>query len=541
MQSRNLRASALALLCLVCACAGATCDGAKPGAPQEVAAVKAPRADLRLLITTDPRGYLEPCGCQLRPLGGLDKLATLVAEARGDGVPTLLVAAGNTAFGTELRPEDAEGARDQERFRAETFADVYRRLGFRAVGPGPIDLAQDRALVAAVSGDGQVPWLLDNGTPKGDGAPPIAQARVVDAGGVKVGLLGLSAPNPAHPASFAALSDDLARVASEKSEALRKEGAQLVVALVSGDRRLARQIAGRGADVVVMGGLDLEKPLAPAMAGDGVLLHAGQQGQYLLSVDLGLKARGPWEDASEWTRREARKELERQLAEQKERIASWEKDPNVERRDLDEQRARLGELERALASAPTPRFAQRWLVANLKEIGPEVKAEPTIAGLIDAHDKRVNEHNRTALADLKPTPAEAGKPHYAGSASCASCHAQADAWWKQTKHGNAYATLEEVHKEFNLSCVGCHVTGYNLPGGSTVTHVETLKNVGCESCHGPGSAHNERPNEPGLIMRDVGENVCTGCHTHEHSDHFVYNSYKAMLIVPGHGLPSDRK
>ena len=58
-----------------------------------------------------------------------------------------------------------------------------------------------------------------------------------------------------------------------------------------------------------------------------------------------------------------------------------------------------------------------------------------------------------------------------GSEACQSCHAEAYAWWKSTKHGRAYATLENVHKEFNLSCVGCHVTGYNQPGGSTVTHV----------------------------------------------------------------------
>ena len=45
------------------------------------------------------------------------------------------------------------------------------------------------------------------------------------------------------------------------------------------------------------------------------------------------------------------------------------------------------------------------------------------------------------------------------------------------------ATLTTQFKEFNLDCVGCHVTGYGRPGGSTVTHVEKLKDVQCEACH----------------------------------------------------------
>ena len=39
-----------------------------------------------------------------------------------------------------------------------------------------------------------------------------------------------------------------------------------------------------------------------------------------------------------------------------------------------------------------------------------------------------------------------------------------------TSHGRAYATLEQRNKQFNLSCVGCHVTGYDQPGGATVVH-----------------------------------------------------------------------
>lgn len=538
---RRIRSTLWVLLCVLGACAGVRCDGSKRSAPQDVAAVQAPRPDLRLLIATDPMGYLEPCGCQLRPLGGLDKLATAVAAQRKDGVPTLLLAAGDLAFGTELRPEDADEAKAQEVLRAETFAEVYKRLGFAAVAPGPLDLAQEPGLRNKLITASGFPWLVDNAAAD-DKA--LGKARIIETQGVKVGVMGLVAASSIHPAQGVALDDDLAARAAAQSKALREQGAQLVIALVSADRRTARTIAGRGVDVVVMGGLNLEHALPPAVVGDSVLLSAGYQGQHLLTVDLGLGSGGEWEDTSAWTRREAKKLSEKQIAAQRARIAEWEKDPKVAKADLGVQKDRLAELERAHAATAPPRFKKRWFRAELAPLAPEVQGDATIGSLIDEHDKRVNEHNRVALADLKPRPAEAGKPSYAGSESCASCHKEAFAWWQRTKHGNAYATLERTHKEFNLNCVSCHVTGYNQPGGSTVTHVGTagaLKNVGCESCHGPGSSHNAAPDKPGLIARAVPETTCVGCHTHEHSDRFVYDAFKMMLMVPGHGRPSDRQ
>jgi hypothetical protein len=40
------------------------------------------------------------------------------------------------------------------------------------------------------------------------------------------------------------------------------------------------------------------------------------------------------------------------------------------------------------------------------------------------------------------------------------------------------------------------------------------------------------------VTRDAEEGRCLSCHTPEHSDRFVYTGYRAMMMVPGHGLPS---
>jgi RecJ-like exonuclease len=153
--------------------------------------------------------------------------------------------------------------------------------------------------------------------------------------------------------------------------------------------------------------------------------------------------------------------------------------------------------------------------------------------------RRVNEHNREAFKDVLPLPAAPGTATYVGQAECASCHGEADAFWQSTGHAGAYKTLSDQFKEFNLDCVGCHVTGYQRPGGSTVTHMQTLQNVQCEACHGPGSRHVESSGNTELITRAPDPKVCGSCH---HTPH-VADDWKAEqawehIIGPGHGQPA---
>ncbi|MDQ3037257.1 MAG: hypothetical protein M3Y87_32990, partial [Myxococcota bacterium] len=122
---------------------GASCSGASrettPSVP-EVADARLPRTDLRLVVITDLMGYLEPCGCTSRPLGGIDRLAAALREARAGSAPTLFLAAGDLFFdGTSHGVEVAEAA-TQEIWKAETVADVLSRLELAAAVPGPLDL-----------------------------------------------------------------------------------------------------------------------------------------------------------------------------------------------------------------------------------------------------------------------------------------------------------------------------------------------------------------------------------------------------------------
>jgi hypothetical protein len=280
--------------------------------------------------------------------------------------------------------------------------------------------------------------------------------------------------------------------------------------------------------------------MAPHEVGSAWVLHAGRQGQGLTVVDVYHQGDGPFVDRSEWSRRERIEQLDTQIADLSTKIEAWKKE-NVDPADLQRQSERLRELRAERESLDSPRQAPEGnaFTASWLELPPEAPKDEAVARLMNQHDRAVNEANRKAFADRKPPPLGPNDVGYVGSKACAACHNAAFTWWRGHPHGQAYATLEERNKEFNLDCVGCHVTGYERPGGSTVTHNldGALVDVGCESCHGPGAAHAADPEVD--VLLDPPASTCVGCHNEEHSDQFDYEAYRRSVIVPGHGLPLE--
>ena len=91
-----------------------------------------------------------------------------------------------------------------------------------------------------------------------------------------------------------------------------------------------------------------------------------------------------------------------------------------------------------------------------------------------------------------------GGVHFVGSESCKACHAKEYEIWANAKHAQAYKTLQAAKKpslrEFDPECIICHTTGYRFKTGYADPGVPQnqwpkFEGVGCESCHGPASAH----------------------------------------------------
>ena len=470
----------------------------------------------RLAVVTDLKGYLEPCGCTSDPLGGIDRLAAQIGTLREGPAPIVLLLAGDAFFDTaELEPARV----DQAKRNATTLVGILNRLGVTAVLPGRRDRAQPPEAIESLRKASEFAWLAMRGD---------AEVLPTEAGALRLNVLGVR-PGADRDAAVAALG------------AAQTQG-DLTIALVDGSRRDANRIGAiDGVDFVLQGGLDEDEPIPPHQAGEAWVLHASRQGQGLTVVDVYRKKKGePFVDRSEWSRSELAAQLERQTQDLSAKIASWEKSGDVEAADLAAQRVRLAELnkERQALDAPSVQADGNALFVRWIPLSKKVPRDRQVGELMREHDKVVNDANRAAFADLKPPPLGSDDIAYVGSAACSGCHRTAYSWWRNHSHGVAYLTLQQRNKEYNLDCVGCHVTGYEQPGGSTVTHNLDLAlvNVGCESCHGPGAAHAKDPEKAG-ISRDAPESTCVQCHSPEHSDLFDYDTYRKTLVVPGHGLP----
>jgi hypothetical protein len=274
-------------------------------------------------------------------------------------------------------------------------------------------------------------------------------------------------------------------------ERARRSGADLVIALLSGSSALLESaLEQSGADLLLAGGELRAQPLPVRRGAHGALLNAGRQGEQLLIVDLWWSGKG---------------------------------------------------LPLALGKpAPGRAAAANWLSAELVMLERDAPRDPAITRELESLAAKINGYNATAYAHLahdQPT----GTPSYAGSPPCAACHTAAYLWWRNAAHGRAYATLQRLNKEYNLDCVGCHVTGYGKPGGASVAHVEGLEGAGCESCHGAAAAHVDNPRDAPRPQRSPALGSCQSCHDGEHSPEFEERSYRAKLKAPGHGLAVTRR
>jgi peroxiredoxin len=117
------------------------------------------------------------------------------------------------------------------------------------------------------------------------------------------------------------------------------------------------------------------------------------------------------------------------------------------------------------------------------------------------------------------------KGGYSGEQSCAICHEQQHLQWSLTGHASAFASLRRKGETGNPQCIGCHVTGYEQPGGYRRGRgPRYLENVQCESCHGPGyqscSAYTGQKTEKKSAVQ--WRALCVSCHTEKESLNFVF-------------------
>jgi hypothetical protein len=160
-----------------------------------------------------------------------------------------------------------------------------------------------------------------------------------------------------------------------------------------------------------------------------------------------------------------------------------------------------------------------------------------------------------AVKDLKNPVV--GDVSYAGSEACKKCHPAAFAIWKETPHSKAYKTLVKAEKpanrQYDPECIICHTVGFGIVSGFvTELKTPTLKDVGCESCHGPASAHVANPHNaewqkrinpwrhlPANKREDSMDQMCQKCHDIDNDVNWSPNGFKKKWPKIAHPTPKD--
>jgi hypothetical protein len=504
----------------------------------EAASLPPKTPTLRLYLVSSPAGALEPCGCVKDMLGGVDHLAAYVKSQADDAPHSALLAAGplffmNTALSAERQTQDA--------WKADALARALATAGLRAWAPGANDWAAGGDTFLALAALAQATPLASN--LKGTGLKAL---RVLELGGNKLGVVGVSLPaqDGKLPAGVSTL-DALAELQQAKGS-LDAQGVQLRILLTAMARGAALRLIDQvpGFQVLVVGkpfdqGESNDPPTPPEVVGQTLVVEAPNHLQALGVVDLFVRDdKFEFADGSNTRAVAERESLTARISEIEARLAAAAQGTgNATDADLAARRADLARLKDQQAKLSLPSVPARGSFFQYRsvEVREALGSEQTVHGLIDGYYRRVNEHNHDVFKDKLPEPAAPGQSHYVGVEVCSTCHKSEREFWDLTQHSRAYATLASAHKEFNLDCVSCHVTGYDKAGGSTLVHVEKLTAVQCENCHGPGSRHVATPLDNALIAFPEQGLCAAQCHhvPHVKADWSVSASW-AKIVGPGH-------
>lgn len=506
-----------------------------------------PPETVTIYITGEIHNTTEPCGCTTEVLGDVSRIAAL---ARAAPERTLLLDTGALRFG-EARP--GPDALAQARLKADFLEDTWRRLGAR-VAIQPEDLLDGFTWLTGQAGGPR--RLACNLT-----GLPVAPAEIVRVGPVRVGVIGVAAPEGPWPTGITVTEP---RPAVEKAAAaLRRQGADLLVALTGLPRQKARQLAGAVPDLdVVVAGDGLREPvMSPEVVGKALLVMPVSDGKYAVRLTFTLGPRGQvsgrlYRDAAAQAREIDR--ITRYTARLREQLAEMSKDAQADPAYVKRIQKELADAEATLAQAraaakngpPTGAYVTMALVPVRRGLSRDGE----VARDMTALDRRIGEENLRQVKEVRPAPIK-GQPTYVGNAGClGSCHVHEDtiAQWKGTRHSHAWQTLVDGGKQLSYDCVGCHATGFHAPGGSNLrtlalldqqaqakpqkaAPVVDLRDVGCEVCHGPGSAHVKQPVKTPPPVPRPGEERCLDCHTKDHSDTFAFTAYLRDVLGEDHG------
>lgn len=406
------------------------------------------KPDLAIIVSGQMHGFLQKCGCSEPQYGGMVRRYNFIQSLRDKGWPVVAVDLGDIASSSS----------PQAVLKYTTAMKALNLMGYAAIGVGknefylPLDVVEGHAInnplphVLAANMGNRVfePWVIP------DKVNP------------KIGVMGLIGPSVVSQVSkfpnvvFAKNNRD---VIDKALKELGEKKPELVVMLYQGTFKEAQSAAQFFAaerqknpklptiNVILCLEEEEEPSGVPRQVGDTWVLGIGHKGRYVGVI-------GAYRDAAKATK-----------------------------------------------------FALKY---QLVSIGPELETpKDKIEGhpvmqLLEEYTKDVKNGGYINKFPRTKHPVQLAFPgaKYVGSERCGQCHQHAYDVWEKSPHSHAFKTLATAKdpglRHFDGECVSCHTVGFNyltgfIDSGNTQKQNQRLINVGCESCHGPGSAHESNP------------------------------------------------
>lgn len=454
--------------------------------------------DLALVVTGLLDGYVEPCGCagMDHMKGGLSRRADFLKNLRADGWPVVAVDAGLIASGYGF----------QEELKFDMAVNAFYLMGYSAIG-----ISQNELRFPAH-------YLLKYTVPPGPTEESLFVSanigvydflklytlpyKVVEQNGIRIGVTSV-----VDPAALPPLDEKIKTKQPEERlnailTALKKEECDHLVLIAHGSEQFVGQIIDNFPefDVVVTGDSPTTPPVEPKRTEKGqIVLEVGEKGKYALVL-------GIYGDSVRY-----------------QRVA------------LDSRYKQSGDVH--------------LLMKEYQDVLRGIVEEKGFRGL-----------------NISPveSPDRQTKGDYVGSAKCGSCHSEEYDLWRDSRHSTAWKSLSsnpptkhsaDPPRDCDPDCVSCHVVGWNASahvpysgGYADMKSTPQLVNVGCESCHGPGSKHiqaelgnNEaeqnRMHEAMLVGPNVKQ-LCFTCHDLDNSPNFEFEEYYEKI---DHSKPADEE
>jgi hypothetical protein len=505
------------------------------------------------------KGYIEPCGCQSDMLGGMARLTGLLMTYRAKGLSLLPLETGSLFF-EELDLPEAK--KKQAQLKAELLADSFKLIGYRAMGIGPYDLAMGRyTLNKLLQRSGMIGISSNLRELSSEKLVYPSRMILLTPNGHRIGLFSITGEaisKPDHPvrwpkdywARHQLRLDPPEEAARREIAALQKEGATLIVLLSTLGRAQTEGLLSKveGIDIAIDGeeGEGVETP-PTRQAGRSLLLVGDKEGQKIGTLALYFAPKAPksrWEPIeTPQSRLLAIRELEKQIQSYRAQAKQMREqgDDFAPIAAVYEQQAQSSLTQiaaiRAKQDAPPKLPTQgRPFLHNLLPLSGKIPDLPLTAKRMQDYEKAVQQANFEAMKQVKAIPFNQDGDFFAGAETCRACHAPAYSFWKKTPHAHAYQTLANKNKQFDMDCIGCHVVGWQQPGGLfDLRDPKNLGNVQCENCHSYAGLHARTAQKTKHLQRDVPASVCKNCHQGSHHPNFNYHDSLKKILGKGHG------